>query len=337
VGSVAALAALVYLGLIRFGLTPAAVLLLVYLFGRLMPRISALQTGVQYLAHMLPSFEAVAALQARLDAEQEHPTPSTVTIPLRDRIRLEHVHFAYSVNDPAAVDDLTLDIRHGSLTAIVGPSGSGKSTVADLLTGLQRPQRGRLFIDDEVLDDARVAAWKREIGYVAQDTFIFHDTVRANLLWANPAAGEDEITHALQMAEAQFIVDSPDGLETVLGDRGLRLSGGERQRLALARALLRNPRLLILDEATSALDSENERRVLDAIERLRGSVTTVLITHRLSAVRRADVIYVMENGRLVESGDWDTLRARPFGRFRALSDLQDVDQPTDRRAGAAVD
>jgi ATP-binding cassette subfamily C protein len=320
-GSVAALAALIYIGLRGLGLSPAAVLVLVYLFSRIMPRIAALQRGLQFVAHKLPSYAAIATLQSQLDAEQEERTPVGGEIALRHRIQVRHVTFRYGPA-AAAVEDLSLDIPRGSLTAIVGPSGSGKSTLADLLIGLLQPDQGQILIDERLLDGNLIPGWKQEIGYVAQDTFIFHDTVRANLLWANPAATADDLIAALHLAEAQFILDFPDGLETILGDRGVRLSGGERQRLALARALLRQPRLLILDEATSALDSENEHRVLDAIERLRGRVTTVIITHRLSAVRRADVIHVIENGRLVESGDWETLQARPSGRFRALSDGQ---------------
>ena len=165
-----------------------------------------------------------------------------------------------------------------------------------------------------------IAAWKRQLGYVSQDTFVFHDTVRANLSWANPEATEHDMAEALRAARAEFVFDLENGLETVLGDRGVRLSGGERQRLALARALLRRPQLLVMDEATSALDLENEMGILDAIERLRGHVTTLLITHRLSAVRRADHIYVVEDGRIVESGTWDALTSRPASRLRTAVD-----------------
>ena len=181
------------------------------------------------------------------------------------------------------------------------------------------------MVDGNMLEPRLLRPWREQIGYVAQDTFLFNDTVRSNLLWACPEAGEEEIWQALKLAAAAgFISELPEGLETVLGDRGVRLSGGERQRLALARALLREPSLLILDEATSALDSKNERRIQDAIDRLHGSVTILVITHRLSTVREADVIYVLESGRVVESGTWEALISNEDGRFSALAGAQGI-------------
>jgi ATP-binding cassette subfamily C protein len=169
--------------------------------------------------------------------------------------------------------------------------------------------------------------WREGIGYVAQDTVLFHDSVRENLRWARPDATDDELWEALRASAADgFVAALPEGIATVVGDRGVRLSGGERQRLALARALLRRPSLLILDEATSALDTENERRIRDAIAALHGRVTILLITHRLSSVRDADAIHVMEGGGLIESGDWPSLLAKPGGRFRALWQSQEADE-----------
>jgi ATP-binding cassette subfamily C protein len=211
------------------------------------------------------------------------------------------------------------------MTAIVGTSGAGKSTLADLIMGLIEPQDGAVLIDDVPLDAERLHAWRGCIGYVAQETFLFNDTVRANLLWAYPGATEDELRTALRLAAADdFVARLPDGMETVLGDRGVRLSGGEQQRLALARALLRKPSVLILDEATSNLDSENERRIQGAIEALHGGITIVAITHRLSTIRNADIIYVLENGRVIETGDWTSLTAGGTGRFLELCKAQDA-------------
>jgi len=170
-----------------------------------------------------------------------------------------------------------------------------------------------------------LGAWRQAIGYVSQDTFLFHDTVRVNLLWAWPEASEADLHRALQHAAADEMVAAlPQGLDTVLGDRGVRLSGGERQHLALARALLRRPSLLLLDEATSALDTANEQRIYGALADLHGELTIVMIAHRLSTVRTADHILVVEAGRVVETGTWGALWARPGGRFRALATGDDV-------------
>jgi ATP-binding cassette subfamily C protein len=223
-------------------------------------------------------------------------------------------------------DNLNLTIRSGKTTAIVGSSGAGKSTLADLMMGLIEPHHGQILIDGLPLRPERFYAWRSRIGYVAQDTFLFNDTVRANLLWVHPGASDDELTTALRMAAAEgFVLKLPEGKETVLGDRGVRLSGGERQRLALARALLRKPTLLLLDEATSNLDAENERRIQDAIDSLSGGdITIVVIAHRLSTIRKADVIYLLDNGRIVERGDWEQLMLKENGRFRDLYKKQVV-------------
>jgi ATP-binding cassette subfamily C protein len=229
------------------------------------------------------------------------------------------------------VSDINLALPSGTTIAIVGPSGSGKSTVADLLMGLLKPSAGRLLIDGKPLTTEGVQSWRSYIGYVAQDTFLFHDTVRANLVWARPDASETELWYALQLAAAdEFVRALPNGLDTVVGDRGVLLSGGERQRLSLARALVRQPRLLILDEATSALDSENERRIQQAIDALHRRMTVVIITHRLSTIRQADTIHVVERGRLVQSGTWDELRSSPTGRFQELLRAQGLTE--ERRA-----
>jgi len=174
-------------------------------------------------------------------------------------------------------------------------------------------------LDGVPLDGALLHAWRQSIGYVPQETFLFHESVRTNLLWAQPEASEADLRAALRDAAAEAFVDRlPQGLDTVVGDRGVRLSGGERQRLALARALLRRPTLLVLDEATSSLDTHNERLVQDAIERLHGELTIVLIAHRLSTVRFADRIVVLAGGAVAESGTWDELCAREQGVFRKL-------------------
>jgi len=225
------------------------------------------------------------------------------------------------------VRDVSLVFPYGTTTAIVGASGAGKSTLADLLLGLIEPSAGRILIDGRPLERAQYAAWRDQIGYVSQDTFLFHDSVHANLLWARPSASEADLRQALRLAAADsFVAGLPQGLDTLVGDRGILVSGGERQRLALARALLRGPKLLILDEATNALDSENETRIQDAIDSLRHQMTIIVITHRLSMVRGADRIHVLDQGRVVESGSSAELGTRAGSRFQALREAQRIDR-----------
>jgi len=191
--------------------------------------------------------------------------------------------------------------------------------------GLIVPDQGRILVDGMELSPERMKAWREQIGYVPQDTFLFHDTLRTNLLWAKPDAKEEEIIQSLKFAAAEESISGlPRGLDTILGDRGVLVSGGERQRLALARALLRKPSLLILDEATSSLDSENEKRIQNAIEKLHGKMTILIISHRLSTMRGADIIHVIEEGRLVESGTWNKLVAKN-GRFKELCKAQGIE------------
>ncbi|HEU4556420.1 MAG TPA: ABC transporter ATP-binding protein [Longimicrobium sp.] len=326
VGSVVLLALVTWVAVAGLRLPVTSAVLLAYIFFRLAPRLQNLQNAFQMLQHDLPAWEGVSHRIAELEAERERLSPSAAPHALTDGIRFDGVRFAYPDVEREAVAGVDLCIRARETTAVVGPSGSGKTTVADLVMGLVRPSEGRVVVDGRELDEGWMRGWRQGIGYVAQDTVLFHDSVRQNLLWAHPEAPEEELWDALRAAAADgFVSALPEGLETVVGDRGVRLSGGERQRLALARALLRRPALLILDEATSALDTENERRIREATQALHGRVTILLITHRLSSVRDADTIYVMEAGRLVESGDWASLVEKPGGRFRALWTSQEAE------------
>ncbi len=327
IGSVLILSILLYVSFEILAIPAAGVLLMLFLFARIIPKFSSIQQSYQYFMNVLPAFDLVMAMQARCEAAAEPKAEPSKEIKLRHVVQLEQVSFSYEEDGTARViNSLDLTINAGDTTAIVGPSGAGKSTIADLVLGLVVPDHGRLLVDGIPLRSEHMRSWREQIGYVAQDTFLFHETVRANLLWARPEATDDAIREALKLAAAdEFVSRLPQGVETVIGDRGVRLSGGERQRLALARALLRKPVLLILDEATSALDSENERRIQNAIEQLHGQVTVLVITHRLSTVRWADVIHVLEQGRLVESGTWDEMIARGNGRFNALCKAQGID------------
>lgn len=330
IGSAALLAFVVYVAQAVLRMPAAALFLLIFLFARLMPRVTSLYEKAQILAVELPAFELVLQAEAECLAEAEAEPRTSLPMPFSRAITCRHVTFEYGANrESPALVDLSMAIAARATTAIVGPSGAGKSTLADLLMGLVAPGSGEILIDDVALTPERLASWRSQIGYVSQDTYLFHDSVRANLLWANPDASDEDIRTALANAAAGFVHQLPQGLDTIVGDRGVLLSGGERQRLSLARALLRKPRVLILDEATSSLDSENERRIQQAIDDLHEQITIIVITHRLSTIRNADVIHVLEQGRLVESGSWPVLTSStPTGRFRALCQAQGIDLST---------
>jgi ATP-binding cassette, subfamily C, bacterial len=325
------LSGVLYISLEVLSISAAGVLLLLLLFNRMVPLFSTIQLNYQLFLNGLPAFAGVMEIQARCEAAAEFESELPVSdgelgnrVELNREVRLADLSFAYDgEGELSTLHGLDLTIRAGETAAIVGPSGAGKSTVADLIMGLIVPDQGHVLVDGTPLRPELISSWRSQIGYVAQDTFLFNDTVRANLLWACPGANEGEIDRTLRLAAAEdFVQNLPEGKETILGDRGVRLSGGERQRLALARALLRRPSLLILDEATSALDSENERRIQSAIEGLHGQMTILIITHRLSTIKGADVIYVLERGRLVESGGWEALLDNESGRFSALASAQ---------------
>jgi ATP-binding cassette, subfamily C, bacterial len=323
-GSLIVLGTIIVASLQILNVAPASILLLLAVFTRLFPRLAATQGQLQAFLSELPAFENLMTIYQDCVANAEVPGATSSGPALAHEIRLERVAFRYDADRPLVLKDLSLTIAAGKVTAIVGSSGTGKSTVADLVNGLLSPGTGRVLIDGAELTPQAARAWRRHVGYVAQDTVLFHDTVRANLRWANPDASEREMKESLSLAAAEFVFELPQGLDTTVGDRGMLLSHGQRQRIALARALLRRPGLLILDEATSSLDFDNEKRILDAIEQLKGRATVLLIAHRVSAIQRADMIYLIENGLVAESGDWQSLSSRPSQRVGSLFRLQDA-------------
>ncbi|GAB6056774.1 ABC transporter ATP-binding protein [Methanobacterium movens] len=316
VGSVVILSLVVYVVVEVLQIPTAELLVLLFLFVRIIPRFSLAQRSYQYFLNMLPAFSNVQKLTQECAREKEEKMEVGRLI-FEKEIRFKDVSFSY--DGSFGLRKVNLSIKKGEVTAMVGLSGAGKSTTADLVMGLITPDKGEITIDGEVLGDNY--SWKKKIGYVAQDTFLFNDTIRNNLLLANKDATLDDLKEVLELSAATFVYDLPEGLDTVIGDRGVRLSGGERQRIALARALIRKPSLLILDEATSNLDSENEKKILESLERLEGKITVLLIAHRLSTLKNADYIYVLEDGQLVEEGTWNTLINKK-GKFKSLSNNQ---------------
>jgi ATP-binding cassette subfamily C protein len=272
-------------------------LILVLAYVRLIGLVPGAQQAWQGAVQVLPSFTAVQDLRQRCERAREDDASDVSGTPLvlQHEVGLRCLTFAYPGSDGRVLNALDITLRAGRITALIGPSGAGKSTLADLLLGLLTPETGQILVDGAPLTPAQRAAWRRVTAYVPQDAFLFHDTIRANLLWAAPGASEEELRRALRLADAwEFVSRQPAGLDTIVGERGIRFSGGERTRLALARALVRRPELLVLDEATAHLDPESEQRVLDTIEALRGETTVLLITHHEAVSRRADAVYRLQ-------------------------------------------
>ncbi len=304
VATALSLAVLLWLAAEWIGLPLANLLVLIFVFQRLMPMFQDMLDLAQQLAHCSSAFPIVAATIAECEAaaDRRHAAPPA-PLPFEKELRFERVDFAY---DPAAGDvlrGLDLVLPAGSLTVLSGVSGAGKSTILDLAGGLIVPSAGRIVVDGVELSAERAPAWLRSVGYMAQEAFLFHDTIRANLAWAAPAVSDQRMLDVIRLAGLEELLRGlPAGLDTVVGDRGANLSGGERQRLALARTLLREPRLILLDEPASALDAQNEGRLLDTIAGLQGRTTILLVTHRPAAITGADRHLTLVDGRLVAAG-----------------------------------
>jgi ATP-binding cassette, subfamily B, bacterial MsbA len=272
------------------------------------------------LASFFSSYqEAVGAAQRVFELLEttspisDPPSPKSLPRPIRGAVTFERVSFRY-LADPAAplvLRDINLAIAPGEIVAMVGPSGAGKTTLVSLLPRFWDVREGRILLDGINIRDLRLADLRGAIGVVAQEPALFSGSVRENIAYGRPSANQEAIEAAAQAAHAhEFVQRLPEGYDTVVGERGVKLSGGQRQRIAIARALLKDPAVLILDEATSSLDTESERLIEDAMERLLAGRTTLIIAHRLSTVRRADRLVVLDHGRIVEEGSHPELLAR---------------------------
>jgi subfamily B ATP-binding cassette protein MsbA len=238
-----------------------------------------------------------------------------------DRITYDRVSFGYS-GDTEVLREVSFEIKRGEVVAIVGASGAGKSTIADLLPRFYRPSAGRILIDGRDISTISLSSLRAIMGIVTQDTILFNDTVYNNIAYGMGECPEEEVVRAARAANAhEFISAMPNGYRTTIGDRGVQLSGGQRQRLAIARALLKNPQILIFDEATSSLDVESEALVQQAVDRLVKGRTTLVIAHRLSTIKNADAIIVLENGTIHQIGTHEELIGAE-GIYRKLYRLQ---------------
>lgn len=243
---------------------------------------------------------------------------------LRGDIVLEDIHFSYPTRaDVAVLKGVSLRISAGQKVALVGQSGAGKSTIMQLLLQFHFPDAGQIQLDGRNIYDYSLASYRHNYAVVPQEVILFGGTIRENILYGDPSADEAALVAAAKQANAwEFISQFPEGLDTVVGERGIKLSGGQRQRIAIARAILRNPAILLLDEATSALDAESEKVVQEALDRLMVGRTSIIIAHRLATIRKVDCIYVLDNGRIVEQGTHDELSAKENGAYSNLARLQ---------------
>ncbi|HYK73053.1 MAG TPA: ABC transporter ATP-binding protein [Pseudoneobacillus sp.] len=286
-----------------FSAQPAKLLMVILLFSRLWPRFVGIQSYLQQLAMTIPAFKVLLDLHNETKDSKDIEFGSNINEPLHinESIECKNVFFKYGDAPKPALHNVNLRIPVKQMTAIVGESGAGKSTLVDLLLGLHQPESGEILVDGTVITKEKQYAYKKSISFVPQDPFLFNATILENLLLMKPDAKKEEVWNALKFAAAdQFVKRLPKGIHTRVGDRGINLSGGERQRLVLARALLKNPSVLILDEATSALDTENETKILEALERLKGTMTIIIIAHRSLSIQKADQVIELSEGEIVE-------------------------------------
>ncbi len=299
-------------------------LLLIY---RAMSQVMGLQSSWQKLMGSIGSLEVVEE-EFEVVRQNQQRTGNVEVKGLQREVELQDVSFFYENSHEIALKNINLKIHANTTTAIVGESGAGKSTLVDILTLMLRPTGGNMLVDGVSIDDINVNQWRSCIGFVSQDTVIFDDTVANNIcLWRGEynkdESVKNDIENAAERAYAKSFIDSlPEGFNTIVGERGIRLSGGQKQRLFIARELYKKPKLLILDEATSALDSESELYIKQSIDDLKGAATIVLIAHRLSTIKQADNIIVINNGEIIESGDYEKLVSQTEGYFHKMVGLQ---------------
>lgn len=299
----AVLISLIYVVFVLFlDMETAKLMVLVLIFARLWPMFTSWQGIIQNIQTCVPALEKVneAICMMKASAGEQYGIEG---ITVNGNVIFDHVTFQYQESEKTILDNVSFSLEQGKITALVGRSGAGKSTIADMLMGFLHPKSGQICIDGVELTDDNIRSWRKFIGYIPQNPLIINASIRENLKRFHPEATEEEIVSALKQAAAwHFVKNLPQGLDTVLGDQGVRLSGGERQRIVMARVLLGKPRFIILDEATSNLDFESENAIQDVLKELRGQVTVLVIAHRFATIRTADHVIVLQDGHVVEEG-----------------------------------
>ena len=273
-----------------------------YLIQKIFTYLESGQNALLGVSQLIPYAQNVTVFKEKLSEHREHIGQKGKPFAFNDSLTFDHISFSYAGLQPI-LTDVSFSIARGETIGLIGPSGAGKTSIADIVLRLFHPESGTLFLDGVPADEIGVEEWRRNIGYVAQDVFLFNGTLEENIRFYRPEVSEADIIEATKQANIyDFIMGLPEGFQTTTGDRGVMLSGGQRQRIALARALAGKPNLLILDEATSALDHESEKLIHESIRALHGKVTVLIIAHRPSTVAEADTILVLSHGHIVERG-----------------------------------
>lgn len=297
----------------------ASLVVLVIIFARLVPKFTGLVGSWQKVRNAMPAFEGLEKVMSEAEENKEIHSAKRDKPTFSESLQLSNVSYQYP--GEFQLKDVSLHIKFGSVVALAGISGSGKTTIADIISGLIKPDSGEVIIDGGILKDSGFRHWRNALSYVTQEPYFFNGTVKENLLLGcSGNISDEEIWTVLDdCLLADRIRKSDSGINAVIGEQGLKLSGGERQRLAIARALLRKPSLLLLDEATSALDYENENKILKTIFKQKGKLTVIIIAHRLSTLKNVDDIFVLDNGTMAEKGNWNELMQQP-GKLKSLVD-----------------
>ena len=290
---------------------------------RLIPALNSTQTSLTQIIDSYPALESINALIVEHENGKSSIQEGKKNVEFKDSIDFEDVSFHYDDTMDTAIKNVSFKIEKNQKVAIVGSSGAGKTTIANLLARLYEPTNGKITVDGIDLKEIEKSNYRKKFGYIGQETFIFHDTIRNNISFGGEYS-DDEIIAAAEHADAlEFIMKTPQGLDTVIGDQGMKLSGGQRQRVAIARVILRKPEILLLDESTSSLDNISEQKVMESIEAISKEMTVVIIAHRLSTVQNADVIHVLKNGEIMESGSHNELMSKGEEYYRLYTKYQE--------------
>ncbi|MGE7878886.1 ABC transporter ATP-binding protein [Peribacillus muralis] len=320
VSSALLIASFVFLSITLFAAQQQELLLILLIFSRLWPRFTAIQANLENISSTFPAFRSILKMENEAkNHEEAFMLKNERPFVMEQKLEVQGLSFRYNKTETdSTLRNINLTIPANKMTAIVGPSGAGKSTLIDLMMGLMLPDKGKILLDGNLLSSQDLSGLRRSISYVSQDPFLFNGSIKENMLLVDQQATDQQIWEALAFSDASdFVLELPQKLETVIGDRGIRLSGGERQRIVLARAILRKPSILVLDEATSALDNDTEFKIQKAIENLHGRITIIVIAHRLSTIRNADQVIVLEKGEILQTGEYGAL-AREKGLFKQL-------------------